>query len=266
MPHDPPWTVLEEVSALLNGLGPEQVQPRHDGTVELFSTLNELRELISTSGDDLVAAARLLAEHGLAGPRLRVLADGGVPIMNLLRHQSALSYDVSFGVGHVVRLAAARNSTFGRAWAELTALRPLIEGWLLPDDLAAALHDQEPSQIQKAYFTDWTLDDLEPGSDELALRAIRLSAVTGRTVRQIVDEVEPLLALTTADLSVLHDLVSKVPGVVVFDDLLLLATQQFSPPVDDWERARELAYPAAEDKEGLAGRAKIWIMLPIQLC
>jgi hypothetical protein len=156
-----------------------------------------------------------------------------------------------------VKIAVDESLTYGEALGRLTPYRALVQSWQLPDALPPSLKDTAPSSLVREYF-----EALEVGgvgeSTKLLYNALRVSARRQTALDGVVQEMAPLLRLVPCDLDRLLQVAAGRPQVVSFDDLLILGTQQLTPPVDRVDEIVAMCKPFARDEGCLLDLVSRW--------
>ncbi|MEU7804441.1 caspase family protein [Micromonospora arborensis] len=262
-PHVEDWSLVmaavEACPALARGRGRS-----------LDDTVDDLHALIAildeSEWDDLSIAIGLFVQAGFGSERLtetvrlRPESRG-----QLRRHAEVLGGQLSDAVvtiDTVVALATLEGVTLGQALTDLERYRGLTRRFDLPARLPTSLADQAPGKLVQQFFAGSPWDQFTRSGSNWALRAVRVSALTGTSLRDLAAEVRPLLVAGGEDVAPLDRLTSVVDWPIVFDDLLVLGTQQLEPPLADPAEIAALCRPFAVDPDGLADRATPWLAAP----
>ncbi|MET7867039.1 caspase family protein [Micromonospora taraxaci] len=264
---DPPvedWSpVMVAVAAC-----PALAQNYHGVSLDLtVDSLEALMGILDESEwDDLSRALELFVDAGLGGERMTATAllrpeSRG----QLRRHAELLGYQLSDAlvtIDTVVELATLEGSTLGQAFGALRRYEGLTKGFNLPAQLPADLADLVPSTLLQGFF------DASPWNGHLrnglswALRALRMSALTGTSTQDVAAEVRALLFAGGEDVTMLDELTSVISGPITFDDLLVLGTQQLEPPPTEPAEIAALCRPFAVNPDTLGDRATQWLTAP----
>ncbi|MEO3773625.1 caspase family protein [Micromonospora sp. B9E7] len=262
-PHVEDWSLVMAAVEACPALAQSNGRLLDDAVVDLQVLTAILDE---SEWDDLSRAIDLLVQAGIGSEglteavRLRPESRG-----QLRRHAGILEGQLSHAlvtIDTVVTLATVEGGTFGQALTDLERYRGLTRRFDLPARLPASLADRTPSRLVQQFFTEFPWDRFARSGSNWALRAVRISALTGTSLRDITAEVRPLLAAGGEDVAQLDQLTSVVDRPIVFDDLLVLGTQQLQPPLADQAEIAALCRPFAVDPGSLADRATQWLAVP----
>ncbi|MDG4793927.1 caspase family protein [Micromonospora sp. WMMD1082] len=214
-------------------------------------------------------AVDLFIDLGAADTRLRTLKDferlSEGDRGRLRRHAEILSYpfrSLDITASTLVRIAVVDRCTLGEARAALDYYRPMVRSLDLPDALPDDLVEKTPGALLRDYFAEQPWGEVIRGGTHWALRAVRMSAVTGTPLPELAREILPLLAACGEEVAPLDRVAAVVNQAIAFDDLLVLGTQQLVPPPNDPADVAAMCRPFAVDPEGLIARAAIWLSLP----
>ncbi|GAB3855362.1 hypothetical protein ACFPIJ_59835 [Dactylosporangium cerinum] len=178
-----------------------------------------------------------------------------------------LTAELTVDVRSLVTLAQDQRIPLGSAFARLSRYRPLVMHWHLPDELPDAVAERAPSPIELGVYEIEALSGIDPALGvDWRLRIIRHSVLAGLTVPETVDGSLELLRLGGEDTGPVEALAATFPRHLKFDDLLVLATQQFTPPIRDPQVIVELCAPVSRHPDRLPEKAQAWLTLgPIRL-
>ncbi|MBM0277593.1 caspase family protein [Micromonospora tarensis] len=262
-PHVEDWSLVmaavEACPALAHGNGRS-----------LDDTVDDLQMVISildgADWDELSRAIDLLVRSGVGSERLtEIVRLEPESRGQLRRHADVLGGQLSRAlvtIDTVVALANLEGVTLGQSLADLERYRGLTRRFDLPARLPASLADRVPSKLVQQFFAESPWERFARSGSNWALRAVRMAALTGTSLRDIAAEVRPLLVAGGEDVAPLDQLTSVVDRPIAFDDLLVLGTQQLEPPLADPAEIAALCRPFAIDPEGLADRATPWLAAP----
>ncbi|MEU8116618.1 caspase family protein [Micromonospora sp. NPDC048947] len=262
-PHVENWSTVMAAVEACPALAQSHGRPLDDTVDDLQTLIAILDEF---EWDDLTRAIDLFVEAGMGSKRLtetrrlRPESRG-----QLRRHVEVLGGQLSHAVvtiDTVVALATREGGTLGQALTDLGRYRGLTRRFDLPARLPAGLADLAPSTLVQQFFAKSPWDGFARSGPNWALRALRMSALTGTSVRDVATEVRQLLVSGGEDVAPLDQLTSVIDRPIVFDDLLVLGTQQLDPPPTDPAEIAALCRPFAVDPDGLTDRATSWLAAP----
>ncbi|MFI6234606.1 caspase family protein [Micromonospora sp. NPDC050784] len=262
-PHVEDWlpviAAVEACPALAQGNG-----RLLDDTVDDLEALSEI--LYEVEWDELSSAIDLLIRAGVGSERLtEVVRLRPESRGQLRRHAEVLGGQLSHAlvaVDTLVALATLEGVMLGQALTDLERYRGLARRFDLPARLPANLADQAPSKLVQQFFAESPWDHFARSGSNWALRAVRMSALTGTSLQDIAAEVRPLLVAGGEDTAPLDQLTSVVDRPIAFDDLLVLGTQQLEPPPTEPAEVAALCRPFAVDPDTLADRTSQWLAAP----
>ncbi|MET8367383.1 caspase family protein [Micromonospora sp. NPDC005194] len=247
---------------------PALAQNYHGRSID--HTVNNLKALLAildeSEWDDLSRALNLFVEAGVAGERLTATAHLRPESRGQLRrHADLLEQQLSDAlvtIDMVVALALVEGCTLGQALTALRRYEGLTRSFHLPVQLPADLADLMPSALLQRFFEMSPWDDYPRNGLNWAVRALRMSALTGRSMQDVTAEVRALLVAAGEDVTLLDELASTLSRPIAFDDLLVLGTQQLEPPPTEPAEIAALCRPFAVDPDDLADRATQWLAAP----
>ena len=174
------------------------------------------------------------------------------------RHAEVLegSFPLRADVITLARMAVRDSVTLGEALSLLAGYRPLIDpNWSLPEELPAGIADRELSLCERALLVDTALQHDE--SRDWAELLVQASVISGLTLREITEDVLPLLTATGVPTGDLRRLSAAYPGAITFDDLLILGCLQTWPDFSR-EEVKTITRPFCRFPDKLVDRVARW--------
>lgn len=92
-----------------------------------------------------------------------------------------------------------------------------------------------------------------------ALIVVRMAVLGAATLAEVVEPLRPLLSVVAdgdADLAALEAAAEVLEEPLIFDDLLILGTQQLDPPMKAAARIADVCAPFAHERDRLRERAE----------
>lgn len=266
LPSAPRWDQLLEAIEIWPGIATTNTTD-DNGLIEFVESLDELGEIVElVSADVLQQCMAALALGGVGTKTTKALSEVSLPSTAMFRrHAKTLTanfHHMDLGVYELVAIADVDGTTYGEAIGELRRYASVARSWNLSRTPPERLALQRPTAVIREYFLeqDDAWRSAKPVAAQWALRATRQSAIQGHSMAEIADQVTPLLALEGHDASALERVAAIITRQIAFDDLLVLATQQFTPPLDDAKEIVAACTPFAVDASSLGERAEAWLL------
>lgn len=245
------WDALTELFQERLDLG-DVLNMEDDGRLELPTGFDGLAVVDRRIG---LAAAKELALRlmsvGFAGPRLQALTATEVDVGQMRRVTRALSSSKDIDDALLVAVAELLPGGYEEAWELLRRLEPVAGRWKLadsrPDELSGF-----PTEMETA-FASWSYTGV--GASQRVMTVFRMAVLGETTMAETRDDVRRLFAAGGADTGLLDAVAGELSAPLIFDDLLVLATQQFDPPVDSAARIEALCRPFAHRPSEIRDRA-----------
>jgi hypothetical protein len=203
--------------------------------------------------------ATRLTSLEMAGPRLAALPGVELGQAKLPRLFRLFSAAEQVDDNLLVKLAEVLPGGLAEAWDLLATLRPLVDDWRLGQERPTALDGTPLHELASGFY--YLLPASDPDEFVRAVTALRLSALEQVPLAAVVDAIKPVCEAANFDLSTLQQLAVALPEPLIFDDLLIMATQLFEPTVGSVSRVVAICEPFAHQRDELRVRASRWISI-----